>query len=932
MKKLTLLLIFVVVVSIPRANATVPPKQGEVPHHLRAYLEKIRSEYGSGYWAQQMKAREAGREKSLNKSSLVAPTDTVNVPILMGRYSNSTNIYATSVFQQELFDGPNPTGTMTDFYLENSYGKLYMTGKVMGWFTLSRASDYYIKDGGQNAGLNYGGRDFTIDILVAADQTIDFSKFVKYVDGQGAHVPQLGVIHTGGDAASGAANIWSHRWNIQQRLLQRKSSGTETIVDVSRILSDGKYLTNDSLNGKPVIIDGDYTIQPELLGSSNSSGNPKSIGVFTHEFGHIFGLPDLYDTDNSSAGLGNWCLMAGGSYGGDGAHEATPAHMSAWCKEKLGWVTPVVVSAFMPHHMINYVEKYPEIYKCFYRGASSGEYFLIENRQKAGFDQYLISGGLLIFHVDPSVSTGNTNENHYLVDLEQADGRRGLNTSTGRGDDGDPFPGSTNNHTFDGYTNPNSTNYASAQSFVGVRKISNSDTVMYADLDIGTRPYVNINSLVLSEAGSNNGNGRVDPGETGTFTLNLLNAYPIDLTNAKVSISAATNDEVIDTTSKFVSITGLSTVPFVMTSALTVKPASQQRLVQFTVNVQSSLETFSKTFDVLIGYPKILLVAVDSLAIENNQNYYLNALQRVGRFSEQARVGVQSLQAMSFDKRDVIIYYTGRKTSQTIPDSVGESLKIFLDNGGKVFLTGQNIAEDLTARNSSLQTQLIHASWSKNIVFGRNLYGVVTDKIGDQITRLQAGGFPGAGNQVSPDEIKVDTLAAHPSLLWNSQTGTSYGGLWWENPAKGSKLVFWSFGFEAIDDSAAGANTQSQAMATVLNWFYGITSTPELSNKLIAPASFTLHQNYPNPFNPTTHFQFTVPGAHQPSAEIGGARFVSLKIYDALGRETATLVSQPMNAGTYTVRWDATNFPSGVYFYRLTAGGFSETKKLSLIK
>ncbi len=930
MKKLTILVIFAIVISIPRANATVPPKQGEVPLHLRAYLEKIRSEYGSGYWAQQMREREASRKRALNKSSLVAPTDTVNVPILMGRYSNSTNIYATSVFQQELFDGPNPTGTMTDFYLENSYGKLYMTGKVMGWFTLTRASDYYIKDGGQNAGLNYGGRDFTIDILVAADQTIDFSKFVKYVDAQGAHVPQLGVIHTGGDAASGAANIWSHRWNIRQRLLQRKSSGTETIVDVSRILSDGKYLTNDSLNGQPVIIDGDYTVQPELLGSSNSSGNPKSIGVFTHEFGHIFGLPDLYDTDNSSAGLGNWCLMAGGSYGGDGSHEATPAHMSAWCKETLGWVTPVVVNAFTPQQKIKYVEKYPEIYKCFYRGVSGGEYFLIENRQKTGFDQYLINGGLLIFHVDPSVSTGNTNENHYLVDLEQADGLRELNTTTGRGNAADPFPGSTNNRTFDGYTNPNSTSYASAQSYVGVRKISNSDTVMYADIDIGTRPYVNINSLVLSEAGSNNGNGRVDPGETGTVTLNLFDAYPVDLTNAKVSISASTNDEVIDTTSKFVSITGLSTVPFVMTNALTVKPAAQPRLVQFTVNVQSSLETFSKTFDVLIGYPKILLVAVDSLAIENNQNYYLSALQQVGRFPEQARVGVQSLPAMSFDKRDVIIYYTGKKTFQTIPDSVGESLKTFLDNGGKVFLTGQNIAEDLTARNSPLQTQLIHASWSKNIIFGRNLYGVTTDKIGSQITRLQAGGFPGAGNQGSPDEINVDTLAAHPSLLWNSQTGTSYGGLWWENLAKGSKLVFWSFGFEAINDSVTGANTQVQAMATVLNWFYGITATPDLSTGVSLPASFALNQNYPNPFNPSTTIRFAIP----PSASAKGEDkvFVTLTVYDLVGRQVAILLNEERPAGSYSVQWDAANNSSGVYFCRLKAGSFMATKKMVLMK
>ena len=103
--------------------------------------------------------------------------------------------------------------------------------------------------------------------------------------------------------------------------------------------------------------------------------------------------------------------------------------------------------------------------------------------------------------------------------------------------------------------------------------------------------------------------------------------------------------------------------------------------------------------------------------------------------------------------------------------------------------------------------------------------------------------------------------------------------------------------------------------------------------------NFVLEQNYPNPFNPATNFRFTVPEAHQPSAEIGNlstgitsGQFVSLKIHDLLGREVAILVNEEKPAGSYSVRWNATNIPSGVYFYRLTAEGFSETKKLSLIK
>jgi hypothetical protein len=89
-----------------------------------------------------------------------------------------------------------------------------------------------------------------------------------------------------------------------------------------------------------------------------------------------------------------------------------------------------------------------------------------------------------------------------------------------------------------------------------------------------------------------------------------------------------------------------------------------------------------------------------------------------------------------------------------------------------------------------------------------------------------------------------------------------------------------------------------------------------------APRRFSLEQNYPNPFNPQTHFRFA----------IGDLRFVSLKIYDLLGREVSTLVNNTMEPGTYTVTWDALGVSSGVYYYRLSAGEFSETKKLIITK
>jgi hypothetical protein len=90
----------------------------------------------------------------------------------------------------------------------------------------------------------------------------------------------------------------------------------------------------------------------------------------------------------------------------------------------------------------------------------------------------------------------------------------------------------------------------------------------------------------------------------------------------------------------------------------------------------------------------------------------------------------------------------------------------------------------------------------------------------------------------------------------------------------------------------------------------------------VLPTEFFLGQNYPNPFNPTTTFSFSLPSTS----------FVTLKIFDVAGREVTTLVSATMHAGSYTRQWNALNMPGGVYFYRMQAGSFTDTKNLILLK
>jgi len=119
-----------------------------------------------------------------------------------------------------------------------------------------------------------------------------------------------------------------------------------------------------------------------------------------------------------------------------------------------------------------------------------------------------------------------------------------------------------------------------------------------------------------------------------------------------------------------------------------------------------------------------------------------------------------------------------------------------------------------------------------------------------------------------------------------------------------------------VGQGTNGATNQDEGYLLAIN---GITSVEE--NQL-TPGNFVLNQNYPNPFNPSTTINFSIQSSD----------FVSLKIYDVLGNEVASLVNEEKPAGTYEVNFNASLLSSGIYFYKLQAGSFISTKKLTLIK
>lgn len=402
------------------------------------------------------------RPRATQAHTLVSParefapvTGTVRALVLLVDFPDNESSEKPEHFKKMLFSkGAGGTGSLRDYYQEVSYGNLDVNGDVYGWYRAPHPYSYYT-DGEYGFGDPPNNvQQLVKDVVEAAKDDVDFSKYDLNGDGE---VDALFIVHAGPGAeeTSNVNHIWSHRWGIIP-------------VEVNDVRVSG------------------YTMEPE-------NGN---IGVFCHELGHNFDLPDLYDADYNSHGIGNWCLMAGGSWNNGGK---TPAHMSSWCKYKLGWVDPQVTFDAGRSATLTGSASNADMLKLPVGHPSSKEYFLLENRHKEGFDNELPGAGLLIWHVDEN-QLNNLDQSHYLVALEQADGLFELeNNGIDSGDGGDPFPGVEGNRNFTSGSTPDSGAYDGTASDVSVTNISNPGSSMSFDVHVGVQPITSVLGGLLTK-------------------------------------------------------------------------------------------------------------------------------------------------------------------------------------------------------------------------------------------------------------------------------------------------------------------------------------------------------------------------------------------------------------------------------------------------
>jgi immune inhibitor A len=340
---------------------------------------------------------------------------TLRVKVLLIDFPDQPGTLPVSHYQQLLFSkDAHPTGSMRDYYREVSLGKVDINGTVHGWLRMPNEYSYYTngQSGTERTAYPRNAQRMAEDAVRAAQAAgITFDRELDVL--QDGTITALFIIHAGLGAETlnptiRGNHIWSHKWVMRSP------------IQVAPNLHASTYLTVP---------------------------NNCKIGVCAHELGHLaFQWEDFYDPNYDEDGKewdgsGSWDLMASGSYNGNSNR---PSHPAGLHKTQHNWVAVTEVKSSGQFTLQAYTATSGNVLKVISPKYRPGQYLLLENRAKTGFDSDLPGEGLLVWKVDESADMFAPERPALL--LVQADGRRQLETPNdwNTGDAGDPFPGSAN--------------------------------------------------------------------------------------------------------------------------------------------------------------------------------------------------------------------------------------------------------------------------------------------------------------------------------------------------------------------------------------------------------------------------------------------------------------------------------------------------------
>lgn len=331
--------------------------------------------------------------------------------------------FSTVADANEYFDGLLNTpgfqhengadGSARDYYMASSDGKFLPDFVTVGPIVLPKASAYY---GGNTGGwLDEHAHEMLPEACRLIDNEIDFSEFDEDGDGE---LDNIYVFYAG--YAESDTGIGDNIWPQSNMLFTNK--GIDLVLDGVRV--------------------NHYACSNEIRYDGSANPMPVGIGTFVHEFGHVLGISDHYDSTfaGKRIGVDNWDTMAAANYYNN-MH--TPPLFSAFERAELGWLEYEELTADLNGQTFTLAPLSDEnrAYRVTVPCTDGNEYFVLENRQQQDWDTYLPGHGLLVWHIDMDRDAWinnqvNTDPAHNRVDIIEADGYESVNNLAG-----DPFPG-----------------------------------------------------------------------------------------------------------------------------------------------------------------------------------------------------------------------------------------------------------------------------------------------------------------------------------------------------------------------------------------------------------------------------------------------------------------------------------------------------------
>lgn len=312
--------------------------------------------------AHQMRRARANRASAFTgkKKGLIILVQFANKQFKAG---SSAKALFQNVANTEGYSDNGFKGSVRDYFKAQSFGEFVLDFDVVGPYILDHNYSYYGQNDRNGDDLRPG--EMIADALNAADADVNFADYDWDGDGE---VEQVYVLYAGeGEASSTDKNtIWPHEWVLNEAF------------------------------GRSIKLDG-VTLDTYACGNELSSSSYDGIGTICHEFSHCLGYPDVYDTEYAgNYGMGGFDLMDSGSYNNDGF---TPAGYTSYERWVAGWLQPTVLSSDTVVTGIKPLADGGEAFIVYNQGHPD-EYYLVENRQKTGYDTYIPSAGLLFMHVD----------------------------------------------------------------------------------------------------------------------------------------------------------------------------------------------------------------------------------------------------------------------------------------------------------------------------------------------------------------------------------------------------------------------------------------------------------------------------------------------------------------------------------------------------